>query len=149
MRRAASVCLIPGCLGTPYRDGRCREHAPTPWAGSHERRILIVSECELARLRKRVRRRARGRCESCGRRITTGRGHVDHVHPITLRPDLAADHRHAQLLCAECHERKTEWDRELIRAAQSVEAGRVERSGIADHASCAKGWAVPPPPPPP
>jgi 5-methylcytosine-specific restriction endonuclease McrA len=74
-----------------------------------------VSSAELDRTRRAVRRRARGRCESCGRRLERGAGVVDHRRPLALG-GAVLDPANAWLLCDPCDAAKTRADLELVRA---------------------------------
>jgi len=58
-------------------------------------------------LRTAAKRRDGWRCVRCGAR---GRLEVDHVQPVTRRPDLAMVLENLQTLCRDCHIDKTKAD---------------------------------------
>jgi 5-methylcytosine-specific restriction endonuclease McrA len=70
----------------------------------------------MGRLRRQVRRRARGRCESCGVPTPPGSGSVDHRLPVALGGSTTM--ANLQLLCDECERAKTKLDLELARRAR-------------------------------
>jgi 5-methylcytosine-specific restriction endonuclease McrA len=138
LRRARLVCAVPGCVGPAVHRGRCSVHAPAAYAGNRERRAaLLPSEGELARLRTRVRRRARGRCEACRRRLERGRGTVDHRVPLALGGPTELEN--LQLLCDDCERAKTRADMAQIRAVDL----ELERSAAATR----RAGGEPPPTP--
>lgn len=115
MRRAAGVCAKPGCIGLPVRRGRCADHAPRSWAGSHERRAkLLPGTRELGRIKQAVRARAGGRCESCGQPAELI---VDHCFPLALGGPTTPEN--LQALCPSCEAAKTRMDMQLIRRARA------------------------------
>ena len=55
-----------------------------------------------------IRLRDNRTCQMCGVRLMPGRGRpdsavVDHVRPISLRPDLEADVSNMRAICRACH----------------------------------------------
>lgn len=81
-----------------------------------------AEQAEVDRLRsttqwRRVRAmvlKAEPLCRDCAARgLTTPGAQVDHIAPLTDRPDLAYDLTNLQPLCAPCHNRKT--GRERVR----------------------------------
>jgi 5-methylcytosine-specific restriction protein A len=109
--RAVSVCAEPGCPNVAVRRGRCQQHAPPPWAGSRERRDRLGLTLPPA-TRRRVRDRARHRCQSYGRHVPKDSGAVDHVRAGDPSSPL-------QLLCDHCHGAKTRADLATMRKARS------------------------------
>ena len=104
---------MDSCPRPAVRRGRCEVHAPPPWAGSAERRArLLPPPREWRRLKKRVRSRARGRCESCGAKLERS-GVVDHRVPLVLSRDSSLSN--LWLLCAKCDDEKTRADLAFIR----------------------------------
>ena len=69
---------------------------------------------EWRKLRGEAMRVLGKRCVSCG---STDRIHVDHVIPISERPDLALELRNLRPLCQRCHNRAR------------VRGRRIEKSG--------------------
>ena len=109
---------MPGCSGEPMRQGRCRAHAPPPWAGNAERRAELLPASAVWQSRKRaVRARARGRCEHCRTRLRVpgDRGTCDHRIPLALGGSNELEN--LWLLCNECAASKTRADLAAIREA--------------------------------
>jgi 5-methylcytosine-specific restriction endonuclease McrA len=63
-------------------------------------------------VKRQVRARARGRCESCGVELV-GRGIVDHVVPLALGGSSTMTN--LQLLCVQCDAVKTRNDLDAMR----------------------------------
>ncbi|MER6086547.1 HNH endonuclease [Streptomyces bluensis] len=107
MPRAASICLVSGCVKRTSHSGRCVEHAPPqrPWGRKSARNQLRDSAWE-----RQVRPRALARdgfaCVRCGAREAL---EVDHVVPIAKGGTWTLDN--AQTLCRSCHRTKTAQDR--------------------------------------
>jgi 5-methylcytosine-specific restriction endonuclease McrA len=99
VRRAASVCGAPNCPNVAVLKGRCREHAPKPWAGSEQSRDRrgVLRGHALQKVRRRRIREAGGRCQRCGRfdlRLV--------LHHLSELDDYDA----TLVLCERCHGRE-------------------------------------------
>ncbi|MGN7135815.1 HNH endonuclease [Streptomyces pseudogriseolus] len=110
MPRAASICLVQGCVKRTVRSGRCVEHAPVerPWARRSARNS--ASGTERRAWDRHIRPRALARdgfaCTRCGARE---RLEVDHVLPIAQGGTWTLEN--AQTLCHDCHKGKSTDDR--------------------------------------
>ncbi|MBF6330261.1 HNH endonuclease [Nocardia transvalensis] len=79
------------CPEHALRDDRVRDHDHVHWNGGRWKRLS-------ARLR-----RVQPWCSSCG---ATDELTVDHIAPVSTRPDLAYELRNLQVLCRRCNGRK-------------------------------------------
>lgn len=91
--RGARICPTQGCPN----DMPCTEHTRTPWATSNRRERLPNG---WAKLRARILRRDRYRCQTQGCRARATE--VDHV----INND-DHDPTNLQSLCSPCHLKKT------------------------------------------
>lgn len=122
MRRARGVCGVAGCTAPPTRNGKCRAHAVPAWHDSEDRRRdRGVDPRAERKLRELVRRRARGRCERCGRGPAPGELFVvDHVVPVAEGGPTEVEN--LELLCPTCDDVKTAADLARMRARQAAPA---------------------------
>jgi len=65
-----------------------------------EKRVEFTKAIKLAAWR-----RCRGRCEGCGALFAGKFKHYDHINPVVFSHD--AELTNCQVLCVECHTRKT------------------------------------------
>jgi hypothetical protein len=89
----------PNCPNVAVREGRCREHAPKPWAGSEQRRDRrgVLRGHALQKIRRRRIREAGGRCDCCG----------GGDRPLVLHHlGELADYLSTLVLCERCHGRQ-------------------------------------------
>jgi 5-methylcytosine-specific restriction endonuclease McrA len=95
-------------------------HALPAWHDSEQRRRdRGVDPRTERRLREKVRRRAHGRCERCGRQQQAGEVFVvDHVVPAAEGGPTELGN--LELLCPECDERKTRVDLARMRGQQAA-----------------------------
>lgn len=86
----------------------------------HDRRMMDPAQAQAAKVRssatwQKVRQMVLDRdgvCVECERRgYTTEPTQVDHILPITQRPDLALTMSNLQALCTTCHARKSATER--------------------------------------
>ena len=105
-----------GCRGCPNttRDRYCAEHAP--WAAKYydQRRGSTTErgyDGDWKRLAEQRRQIDAELCQSC---LALGRLSpsplVDHIVPIHIRPDWRLELGNTQVLCRDCHTRKTSED---------------------------------------
>ncbi|WP_373432209.1 HNH endonuclease [Streptomyces afghaniensis] len=110
MPRAASICLVRGCVQRTVKAGKCSDHAPVerPWARTSARNQ--TTPAVLRAWSRHVRPRALVRdgfsCVRCGARE---RLEVDHVVPIAKGGTWTLGN--AQTLCHDCHKEKSAEDR--------------------------------------
>ncbi|WP_416972552.1 HNH endonuclease [Streptomyces sp. 4F14] len=111
MPRAASICLVRGCVKRTARAGRCEVHAPAPepsWTRPSARNQTnrAVSSLWERRVRPLALARDGFACVRCGGRSAL---EVDHVVPIAQGGTWTLDN--AQTLCRDCHGRKSAEER--------------------------------------
>jgi 5-methylcytosine-specific restriction endonuclease McrA len=73
-------------------------------------------------VKEAVWKRAGGRCESCGNRITLT-PHYDHIRPTALSDDGSLSN--CQLLCTACHGGKTRKERPAIDKVRNIMKRRM------------------------
>ncbi|MER5883099.1 HNH endonuclease signature motif containing protein [Streptomyces sp. NPDC001941] len=110
MPRAASVCLVRGCVQRTVRNGRCPEHAPPerPWSRVSPRNQVRDAARRLwdRQVRPSALARDRFACVRCGVRDGL---EVDHIVPVAQGGTWTLDN--AQTLCRSCHNLKSAKER--------------------------------------
>lgn len=95
-------CVSPGCPELVERgQNYCPEHRPTPWQGWSWRANLDVPRREWERMRRRVIRRAKGRCERCGAPGSEAN------HKIPRSAGGPTTMGNLEWLCEDCHRAET------------------------------------------
>jgi len=95
-------CRTVGCPELVERgESFCPAHVPAPWEGSNWRANLDVPRKEYDRIRRKVIRRAKGRCERCG-----GVG-KEANHKIPRSAGGATTMENLEWLCSDCHAAET------------------------------------------
>lgn len=74
-------------------------------------RNKFYQSAEWKRVRYEALKRSHGRCECCGVSASMGAVlNVDHIKPISRRPDLSLELTNLQVLCGSCNQGKGGWD---------------------------------------
>jgi len=81
-------------------SGRTGEANPNWKGGGSPERQRLYASSEWRRLRRQLRARAGGKCESCG---STESLHAHHVKSWAEYPELRFDLDNLRLLCRDCH----------------------------------------------
>jgi 5-methylcytosine-specific restriction protein A len=112
-QRLKTLCRYPGC-GRPTRNRYCDQHTSWSWRnadanrGTPVRRGYDAPWRKLAALRRRL---DFGLCQDCHKQnYLTPAKTVDHIVPIYVRPDWRLELGNTQVLCGDCHRRKTSDD---------------------------------------
>lgn len=101
----AKYCNQPGC-NTLIEKGRyCNEHKRYRKKKKYyrSRNKSFYRSKAWEDLRQYVQLRDGYRCANCGRIVFGREGHVDHILPIWLRPDLRLDPENCRYVCSKCH----------------------------------------------
>ena len=111
--RIKKRCGFRGCPNTTS-DRYCPEHLPLARRGADERRGTTNERGYDADWRRLAEVRRSLDCCLCQHCLATGRltasNIVDHILPIHVRPDWRLEIDNTQVLCRDCHTRKTSAD---------------------------------------
>jgi 5-methylcytosine-specific restriction enzyme A len=142
-------CGYPGCPRTT-RQRYCDEHLPAARRFYDARRGTTKErgyDSDWERVAEQRRHLDCGLCQHCIRDgLVTASNLVDHIVPIHVRPDWRLEIDNTQVLCTDCHTRKTSKDmqqyggpnnRNLTPAQQQNRAAaqRIERPPRCDEMS--------------
>ncbi|WP_146255337.1 HNH endonuclease [Azospirillum sp. TSA6c] len=94
-------------------------------------RNTFYQSAEWKRVRYEALKRSHGRCECCGVSASMGAVlNVDHIKPISRRPDLSLDLTNLQVLCGSCNQGKGGWDQTDWRGGHRMNALDKEYAAI-------------------
>ncbi len=107
MPRAPKACAYFGCENRVVGKSWCPEHQ-SRWP---KQRVSRTSTATWKRVRTEARRRAAGQCEGCG--STDVPLQCDHIRGDAAGGTDSPDN--AQMLCLDCHGRKTQDEAQAAR----------------------------------
>jgi 5-methylcytosine-specific restriction protein A len=117
------ICCAPGCnAAIPKGQPRCQKHTKGTGSGWAERpsrsnRDRKLSSRPWSRVRKRIIERDMGLCQACKneRGLIRAGYEADHIDPLGSNDDS-----NLQLLCPQCHKRKTSTESDAARGLDGL-----------------------------